>query len=227
MSTEYADTTHAQVRETITRLQSPIPDLGTLLPLLAAPLACIQLLPPRFRNYNTTPITAETFSISRHIPALQRALLEHVLPAWEPVLKLEDTYELIEQYFYPDAISFASPAAGQLALYAYDALLSISMRDYSIRLLAKLCKSYPVDVLHSVLFSDSISTPGGRRSISWEDCVRDVISIPAKVANYMAGRSDIPSVLEHGTYFADVSIRTENLIHTSSAKKLQGRFHLQ
>ncbi|RPD65882.1 hypothetical protein L226DRAFT_500049 [Lentinus tigrinus ALCF2SS1-7] len=222
MSTEYADATQAQIRETLTRLQSPIPDLTTLLPLLVAPLACVGLLPPRFRDYDIAPISSDAFSILRHIPALQRALLEHIVPAWEPVLQQEDKYQLIEQYFCPDAISFASPAAGQFALYAYSTLLSISMRDSSVWLLAKLCKSYPIDVLHSVLFSSGTSVSSSRHSISWEDCVRDVISVPAKVANYMAGRSDIPSVLEHGMYFSDVSIRTEALIYVlSSANKSQ------
>ncbi|KAI0721524.1 telomere length regulation protein-domain-containing protein [Cerioporus squamosus] len=212
MSAEHADTTQAQIRETITRLQAPIPDLATLLPLIAAPLATMGLLPPRFRVYNTTPISTDASSIQRHIPALQRALLEHVIPTWEPALLQEGKYEMVEQYFCPDSISFASPAAGQLAMHAYSTLLSTPLRDYSVRLLAKLCRAYPVDVLHS-----------GRRSITWEDCVQDVVSVPAKVANYMGGRSDIPSVLEHGTYFANVSMRTESLIYVSSAKKTQDR----
>ncbi|TFK90973.1 telomeric DNA binding protein [Polyporus arcularius HHB13444] len=224
MSAEYADATQGQIRETIARLQSPIPDLAALLPLLAAPLATVGLLPPRFRVYNNTPITADASSIQRHISALQRALLEHVVPAWEPALLQEEKYELVEQYFCPDSISFASPAAGQLALYAYSTLLSIPLKDYSVRLLAKLCRSYPIDVLHSVMFSSiGTSVSGRHRSISWEDCVRDVVSVPAKVANYMAGRPDIPSVLEHGTYFANVSTRTETLIFVSSSKTSQDR----
>ncbi|KAM5539117.1 hypothetical protein V8D89_007340 [Ganoderma adspersum] len=221
MSTDFSDASLTQMRETIARLQSPILDLPTLLSLLAAPLACIGLLPPRFRQYNASQMTGEAFNVSRHIPPLQRALLERVIPTWEPLLLQESSFELVEQYFCPDAMSFASPAAGQVALYAYSTLLSVRLQDHAVRLLAKLCKAYPVDVLHSVLFP--VGGTSGRHTISWEDCVRDIIAVPAKVANYMGGRRDMPSVLELGPYYANVNVRTETLIFNSCAKPSQER----
>lgn len=220
MSMEYADATFAQVRETITRLQSPVPELSTLLALLAAPLASLSILPPRFRLHNTSPIPPNALNISRHIPPLQRALLEHVIPTWEPVLTQENSYELIEQYFCPDAMSFAIPAAGQLALYAYSTVLSLPINDYSVRLLAKLCKAYPVDVLHTIVHAKGASS--SRHSISWEDCVRNVVAVPAKVANFMADRRDMPVELEQGKYFDDVSSRTECLIYAASSMQTKG-----
>ncbi|KAI1790782.1 telomere length regulation protein-domain-containing protein [Ganoderma leucocontextum] len=221
MSADFADASLTQIRETISRLQSPIPDLPTLLSLLAAPLACIGLLPPRFRQYKVSQIDNEAFNVQRHIPPLQRALLEHVIPTWEPLLMQESSYELVEQYFCPDAMSFASPAAGQIALYAYPTLLSVRLQDHAVHLLAKLCKAYPIDVLHSVLFPGGGTS--GRHPITWEDCVRDVVAVPAKVANYMGDRRDIPSVLELGPYYANVSVRTETLVFTSCAKSSQER----
>lgn len=220
MSADFSDASLTQIRETIARLQSPIPDLPTLLSLLATPLACLRLLPPRFRQYNVSQVTGEAFTVSRHIPPLQRALLEHVIPAWEPLLLQESSYELVEQYFCPDAMSFASPAAGQIALYAYSTLLSARLQDHAVRLLAKLCKAYPVDVLHSALFP--VGGMSGRHTITWEDCVRDVMAVPTKVANYMGGRRDMPSALELGPYYANVSVRTETLIFNSCAKPSQG-----
>ena len=134
----------------------------------------------------------------------------------------ESSYELVEQYFCPDAMSFASPVAGQIALYAYSTLLSVRLQDYSVRLLAKLCKAYPIDVLHSVLFLAGGTF--GRHTITWEDYVRDVVAIPAKVANHTGNRRDLPSSLELGPYYANVSVRTETLIFISCAKPSQGRF---
>ena len=78
------------------------------------------------------------------------------------------------------------------------------------------------DVLHAILFSSSNTVPSGRHIISWEDCVRNVVAVPAKVANYMGERRDVPSVLEHGPYFADVSIRTEHLVFVSRTERSQG-----
>ncbi|KAI0336269.1 telomeric DNA binding protein [Cubamyces sp. BRFM 1775] len=221
MSTEYHDATLAQIREVISRLQSPISDLQTLLSLLATPLASIGLLPPRFRNYEDSSIPPGAFNIPRHAPPLQRALLEHVLPTWERVLVQENAYTLIEQYFCPDAMSFASPSARQIALYAYSTILSTPLQDYSVHLLAKLVKGYPIDVLHSILLPHSSQVPSGRHSISWEDCVRNVVAVPAKVANYMGERRDIPPMLEHGPYYTDVSIRMEHLIFVSRTERSQ------
>ncbi|KAI0371744.1 telomeric DNA binding protein [Pilatotrama ljubarskyi] len=221
MSAEYNDSALAQIRDVISRLQSPIPDLPTLLSLLAAPLAAIALLPPRFRQYDVSPIPSQAFNVPRHAPLIQRVLLEHVIPVWKPMLLEENAYDLVEQYFCPDAMSFASPAARQLALYAYSAILSSTLTDHSIRLLAKLAKAYPIDVLHSILFSNSHGAPFGRHSLSWEDCVRNVIAVPAKVANYMGERRDTPNVLQHGPYFADVSKRTEHLVYSSRTERSQ------
>ncbi|OBZ75644.1 hypothetical protein A0H81_04556 [Grifola frondosa] len=218
MSAEYTETTLAQIRDLIARLQSPVPDLPTLQQLLAAPLGSIGLLQPRFRKYNVSPL--DGFSIPRHMPPLQRALLEHIIPTWHLVLVQEDSYGLVEQYFCPDAMSFTSPAAGQVAVYAYSTILSLPLRDYSVRLLAKLCKAYPIDVLHSVVFSShSKGASSGKNVVTWEDCVRNVVAVPAKVANATEGKRDIPPELEHGTYFNNVSVRCECLISSLSASR--------
>ncbi|KAI8998869.1 telomere length regulation protein-domain-containing protein [Trametes punicea] len=223
MSAEYNDTTLAHIRDVISRLQSPIPDVSTLLPLLASPLASLGLLPPRFRKYVLSPLPSEAFDVPRYAPLLQRALLEHVIPVWEPVLVQENAYDLVEQYFCPDTISFASATARQLALYAYSTLLSVPLKDCSLRLLAKLVKGYPVDVLHAVVFSHRSNTSSSRYSVSWEDCVRNVVAVPVKVANYMGERRDVPNALEHGPYFRDVSVRTEHLIFSSRTERSQER----
>ncbi|KAI0816063.1 hypothetical protein BC628DRAFT_1150836, partial [Trametes gibbosa] len=223
MSAEYNDATLAQIREVISRLQSPIPDLPTLLSLLTAPLASIGLLPPRFRVHDISPLPPHAFDVARHAPLLQRALLEHVIPTWEPALTKEDAYELVEQYFSPDSMSFASPAAKQVALCAYSTIVSTALQDYAVRILAKLVKAYPVDVLYISQFSGASSAAHVRHAINWEDHVRNVVAVPTKVANFMGERRATPSSLEYGPYFADVSVRIERLVYTSRAERSQDR----
>ncbi|TFY68920.1 hypothetical protein EVJ58_g735 [Rhodofomes roseus] len=213
--------THAaisQVKDLIGRLQSPVADLSVLLHLLAAPLGCIGLLPPRYQKYDVEPLPKDSLNLPRHVPLLQRALIEHVVPTWEAALVEEDCYDLVEQYFCPDAMSFASSAAGQAALLAYSTILSSPIHDSSIRLLVKLCRAYPIDVLHSVVFSSK----GKLNEVAWEDCVRNIIALPVKVANVLGARGGIPASLQFDTYFNNVSLRCERLIYTLSSDSSRG-----
>ncbi|OCH95315.1 telomeric DNA binding protein [Obba rivulosa] len=219
MSTaEYLDVTLSQIQNIIAHLQSTIPNTSTLIQLLSVPLATIGLLPPRYRRRDDETLSSKGFDIDRHIPPLQRALLEHVIPNWEPILSQEKALDLVEQYFCPDSISFASPAARRVALHAYSTILSLPLTQYSIRLLARLCKSYPIDVLHSVVYSGYDNSSSGKHTITWEDCVRNVAAIPAKVANAVAVSTEIPHDLEQGTYFDQLSMRCEHLMHRLSSK---------
>ncbi|KAI0948359.1 hypothetical protein AcV7_009125 [Taiwanofungus camphoratus] len=219
MSTEFTDAALAQIREIINCLQSPIADSTALLRLLSTPLARIGLLPPRFRQYDDPSSCSGDFDAPRHIPLLQRAILQHVIPAWEPVLMQEDAYTLVEQYFCPDSISFTSPASGQVAVHAYSTILALPLTESAIRLLAKLSKAYPIDVLHSAVFLERSKGLSGKQDITWEDCVRNIAAVPAKVANALRGKDDIPPELEYGTYFNGVSVRCEYLISTLSASR--------
>lgn len=222
MSTEFTDAALAQIREIINCLQSPIADSTALLRLLSTPLARIGLLPPRFRQYDDPSSCSGDFDAPRHIPLLQRAILQHVIPAWEPVLMQEDAYTLVEQYFCPDSISFTSPASGQVAVHAYSTILALPLTESAIRLLAKLSKAYPIDVLHSAVFLERSKGLSGKQDITWEDCVRNIAAVPAKVANALRGKDDIPPELEYGTYFNGVSVRCEYLISTLSASRSRG-----
>ena len=220
MSSEASEAAVAQIKDVITRLQSPVSDISTLLCLLAAPLNCIGLLPPRFTKYDTESLSKDHFSIAKHLPSIQRALLEHVIPAWEPTLLEEGYHELVEQYFCPDAISFASRAAGQVAVLAYSTILSSTIHEPAVRLLVKLCRAYPIDVL----FSAIASSKGKLKEVTWEDCVRNVAALPVKVANAMGPRGSIPAELQLDTYFNNLSLRCERLMFTLSNGPLTGGY---
>ena|ERR1700722_8720513 len=205
------------LREVIRQLQSPIPELTTLLSLLAAPLDKLHILPPCYRKYNLNPLPDGIISIPKHFPQIHRALLVHVIPTWGSTLAAENAVPLLEQYFCPDIFSFSSPAAGEIALLAYSSILSVRLTQESIQLLARLSKEYPIDRLHFVIFSQT-SIPSIKAFATWEDCVRSLVAVPAKVANALEGKFSIPVHLEHATYFNNMSVRCEVLTHSLSLK---------
>ncbi|KAI0078993.1 telomeric DNA binding protein [Panus rudis PR-1116 ss-1] len=212
---EYDEITLTQIRETISRLQAPIPDLSTLLALLSGALDTIGLLPPRFLRYNSLPLSKGAVNVSKHVPILQRALLEHVIPTWEQALKEEHAYELVEQYFCPDSFSFSTPYAAEIALHAYSTILSLPLTEYSLQFFVRLSKSYPIDVLWTTIFRGSRSVVENRE-LTWQDYVRNIASIPVKVANSLDHLPTIPPELEVGNYFSNMSRRCEVLIHNLS-----------
>ncbi|KAJ6547365.1 telomere length regulation protein-domain-containing protein [Mycena capillaripes] len=203
-----------QVEQIISRLQTAVSDVSTVLGLLCGPLDCIGLLPPQFRRYNVEPLSPGAVNIPRHVPALQREILRHIGPTWEVALAEKDAEPLLEQYFCPDAFSFASSAAGDITVLAYSTILSLPLTDYSIRLLVRLSERYPIDRLHAAVFSHHTQT--AKRTLGWEDCVRNIAAIPARVANSLQGKG-VPSQLEHGFYFDAVCKRCECIIASLSA----------
>lgn len=185
-----------------------ITDLQTLLQLLCGPLQSVGLLPPQFRKY-TNSSNAKTRNIIKQYPTIQRTLLEKILPAWDHIIAEHGLSAIIDQYFCPDAFSFASDVAGQVVLMSYSTILSTPFNEFSIRFLSRLAKEYPVDRLHQAVTKEG--------AIKWEDYVRNVIVVPAKVANFLGGKGDIPDDLENGSYFNHLCLRTEQLIASTSA----------
>lgn len=216
------DNTQGLARDVIDQLQRPIFDISTLLGLLSGPLDSLGLLPPQFGRYNNAQLPQGAISVSRHVPSIQRALLEHIVPTWDTALVDENATLLLEQYFCPDSFSFASPMAGEVALLAYSTILSQPLTVYAIHLLARLTAEYPVDRLHTAIFSRK--TRDQEQMLAWEDCIRNVVVVPGKVANMTAGKIPIPPLLEHGTYYDNVCVRCESLIFSLSSKGSKGMF---
>ncbi|KAG5644996.1 hypothetical protein DXG03_007273 [Asterophora parasitica] len=96
----------------------------------------------------------------------------------------------------------------------------VPLTPYAIHLLTRLSSEYPVDRLHSALFSSHTDHPSARM-LAWEDCIRSVMMIPGKVSNAIAGKGDVPPQLEHGTYYNNVCIRTEFLVLTLAGSSSQ------
>ncbi|KAG0705158.1 telomere length regulation protein-domain-containing protein, partial [Suillus ampliporus] len=211
----------AQIKLVVDSLQSPISDLQILLSLLCRPLDSVGLLPPQWRRFNLEPIQGpRALDIAKAFPPLQRALIEHVLPTWSTVLADEGHLPLADQYFCPDAFAFALSAAGDVVLCAYSTLLSSVLTEESIRLLAKLSTQYPVDRLHTAAFAGNDSS--ARKSVRWDDSLRNVSAVPLKAANAVEMR-DLPPELELATYFNSLSTGTERLVFTLSRSPSQDR----
>lgn len=210
----------ATLHDVASQLQTRIAKYQTLLPLLCLPLTRVNLLPPQFRRFNSLPSEDVRIDIAKVFPPIQRALLESILPTWETVLEEEGCSALTQQYFCPDAFSNASAPAGEVALCAYSTILSLPLHQRCVDLLLRLAKEYPIDRLfHAVC---TIHDPA-RRSVSWDDCLRNTFAVPAKIANAFRGQ-DIPADLDLPDYYNNLSIRTELLIYLLSRHGFPGQY---
>lgn len=213
------------VAETISHLQRHISDRDTLLSLLAAPLEALNILPPVFFRFssnfysNSASISAD---VSKHIPRIQGILLGHIAPVWLDPLRKDGFEQILYQYFCPDV--FSSPVQTQItvqtALQAYLSILPTKICPFQVELLRRLRSSYPLDRLHAALFSNQDGKPGipsailnSKNLVVWEDVVRCVVSVPAKVTNFYGGiATDPPSDFNPDNYFTQLSQRVEILI---------------
>ncbi|KAJ3844507.1 telomere length regulation protein-domain-containing protein [Lentinula raphanica] len=209
----------SEVRRLIDNLQHPVSDYATLLSLITAPLDCLSLLPPRFRQYNVNPLPSGSIRTSVHIPLFQRVLLQHIFPTWDSEIQQQDDLSVLDQYFCPDIFLSASSVAGEIATLAYGTILSLLFTDHSMRLLARLSKEYPIDRLHHYIFSRQDSPI--KLNQVWEDCIQNVVAVPAKVGNYCGSKKlEVPSSLRHGRYFNDLSVRCEVLVSKYSPERV-------
>lgn len=200
------------LQDVIERLGTPVTDIHELLPLLCVPLNSIGHLPPQYRRFATLTLSNNAGPVTKVFPVLQHILLEKILPVWGNVFEEEGCTPLVQQYFCPDACVNATLAAGDVALCAYPSILSHPLNQYSVDLLLKLAREYPIDRLYGAI---TTIPDMARRSVAWDECLRDVFAIPSKVANALSGR-DIPSQLGMPDYIDDLCLRCDALLHSLS-----------
>jgi len=208
-------------KQILDALQSPIPDLETLLTLLARPLESIGLLQTRFQRYALEKLPKRAFSIPKHLPVVQRVLLQNVLPSWEGPLHEGEALGIAEQFLCP--IPSNSRNAPRTALEAYTTILSTPFNTFSVRYLSQLTRSYSVRTLFDCVFDVN---PPDIAAIRWEDYVRTVISVPVKVANFCGREYPIPENLRYDTYITDLCSHTGEIIWglSSPGSGSQGKF---
>ena len=213
--------TQDDVKQILDSLQSSIPDLETLLNLLARPLESIGLLQTQFQKYVPQKLPKGSFSIPKHLTVIQRALLQNVLPSWDSTLDEENVLEIAEQFLCPSPSP--SQNAIRTALEAYTTILSIPFNTFSIRYLSRLTRSYHIQLLFDCVLD---SNPPDIAAIRWEDCVRAIISLPTKVANFCGHEHSVPENLQYDAYVADLCSHTERIIWrlSSSGSNSRGKF---
>jgi telomere length regulation protein len=134
---------------------------------------------------------------------------------------------LVEQWFIPDAFSYTSPATGEVTVNAYKSILSLPFTPYSMDLLARLTKAYPLDRLHTTVFSRPSKDSSPRQTtLAWEDVVKSILSVPARVANFVEGKGELPKDLEQGSYFDNLCVRCEALLWKLPEERKEGASHL-
>ena len=209
------------LKQILDALQSPISDLETLLALLARPLESIGLLQTRFQKYALEKLPKGSFNIPKHLPVIQRALLQNILPSWDSTLHEENALEISDQFFCPTPS--VSQNASRTALEAYSTILSTPFNTFSVRYLSQLTRSYPIQTLFDCVFD---LNPPNIAAIRWEDCIRAVISVPTKVANFCGHNHPVPDNLQYGNYTTDLSMHTEDIIWklSSPGPSPQGKF---
>ncbi|KAF9793253.1 telomere length regulation protein-domain-containing protein [Thelephora terrestris] len=200
------------VKHILDSLQSPISDLETLLNLLARPLESIGLLQTRFQNHVSEKLPKGSFNIPKHLPVIQRALLQSILPSWDSALRESNVIEIADQFLCPK--SPTSQNAIRTALEAYTTILSIPFNTFSIQYLSRLASSYHIQILFDCLFD---SNPQNIAAIRWEDCVRTVISVPTKVANFCGHEHSVPGNLRYDAYVAELCSHTEAIVWALSS----------
>lgn len=210
-----------RVNELLKQLQAPVANLTTLFALLSTPLEAIGLLPPQFRHCVSSPLPEGAVDVRKHIPFLQRIILEHIAPTWDVLIAEKHADSLLEQYFCPDGFSNASICSGEVAISAYSTLVSSALEGFSMRMLERLTVQYPLDRLHTAVFAgkhlDVVATES-----RWQDCVHSLTGVPAKVANAAGNKNPIPRALEHGFYFNSICTRCEQLIFELAKQNSKG-----
>lgn len=219
-------TTSDAIRDVISQLETPVPDVDTLLVVLTSILHDIGLLPPQYAQHNTRPLRPGAVHVPKHIATIQGLIITHIEPTWGSVLKELKAEHLLKQFFCPDSFSFTSPKSGDIALTAHSTILSLPISEYTAMMLSDLCREYPIDRVYSAVFPPHMAGRE-RQNLVWEDHVRNLAAVPAKVANALGPLNSIPPALEHGAYFHHLSLRCECLIRSLALADAVGNEHTQ
>lgn len=204
------------IRTYLARLANPIPELADVISLLCAPLQVLDLLPRNYRNTSTTSFRRAPDrwkDVVKRLPAVHSAFISHVLPVWyEYLVKDRHHHQLVLQLFAPD--SNHSQHSGIVAVTAYSSLISHPIQLFSIQTLAVLVKRYPIDNIYDIILGPTSSIEPRKQIAAWEECVRCIAALPAKVSNWMGTSSNgtVPREVETVYYQQELCRRTEHLI---------------
>lgn len=184
-------------------LRQPFSSTESLTSALSIVLSSLDLHPT---SIPPTSVPTETLrAIQRYLPSIQISLLTSTLPTFLHALN-EREIELVDRFFCPP--KFASLGAlrlgREIAGISYSSLptllstkqvggeigsqgIPIPSRDYLLRILGGLVGGYGINDLYWSVWGSGneaeSSKDGGLRVLRWEESVKALTSLPAKVAN--------------------------------------------
>jgi telomere length regulation protein len=192
-------------------LEQDVQEISVLLRALCTPLHALRLLPSKYKSYVDEQLHMPLKVTDRHISRIQSALLQRVLPTWEQELKDRSSLDIVECWLSPPLAESRSTAL--IVIEAYASLVVIPLNKAITNRLARLFELHPIEVLHRHVFTHS-DQRGQSPQLRWDESIRTVFSIPAKVANAAAAQKfDVPAILEHGPFFTRIAASVECLIN--------------
>ncbi|KZV98748.1 hypothetical protein EXIGLDRAFT_285525 [Exidia glandulosa HHB12029] len=203
------------VRDVVKALSQPVSDVDALLELLIAPLDALHLVPRGLHRPRAGDASLEPAAVARAFPELQRLVILKIAPVWSHD-ESSNVSVLLEQYFVP--VSVPPRAYGEcIALLSYSTILANPLSAWSLPVLEKLSRTYSLADLHWAAFSGPLWNSDAKRMLAWEDAIRLVPSVPARVANSRQDL-DVPRALQNVPYLSKLCNEVYDLVNGSSLK---------
>lgn len=196
-----------------TLLAEPLTSTNQLFSLIVPPLARLDLLHDQPELLERFPSPAAEGSddapkfFKRQLGLVQKALVERVWPDWEAAVAAEEGDEaakvILERWFVP--ASFEDPRHAEVALSAYAVLSSLlSSRatpplqrrslELVFSLLARLASAFSLKEAYVAILGQPEEKNGltndSQAAERWERVVKDLLSLPTKVANAWGALAD-------------------------------------
>ena len=207
--TSYFAMDPSDARDILRNLRAPIADVDALLALLGPPLNAFGLVPRGTR----LPIHGASFdrtAIASIFPELQRAVLVDIAPVWQSALRGAGYDQLLDQFFCPVAV--AARGHGEcVAVLAYSTLLSNPLDTWGLAMLEQVCNAYSLSDLYWGVFSGPLWTTISQQTLTWEDLVRFIPTVPARVANALGGKN-CPPALEYTPFNRRLCLEFHDLV---------------
>ncbi|WRT70193.1 uncharacterized protein IL334_007187 [Kwoniella shivajii] len=183
-------------------------------------------------------------SLSRYLPSIQLILLNDIIPTFYHALD-QRYQESLKAFFAPSRLTDGLPTRRQIALCSYITLpgylnnpkqgqsqqaLGKPSRGFLISILESLTVTYGIDDLYYAIYKEDDKgkqkETGGKKELEWEEAIRSIVGIPAKVGNAIGrwnsegGAVDVPNGLGPKAYFDRLTVKLETLMYELSQRSI-------
>lgn len=192
------------LRELRDTLRIDIPDVDSFAFALSSALHTIDLHPtsaPGGSSRSSGGTSEAIRAVEKYLLAIQVLLLTRSVPTFLHALSSAQK-DLLDRFFVPpkEASSTSLSLGRSIALVSYQTLpallnasaispLPVQSRQYILDVLDRLARTYSIDDLYWCVWSNASGTgiedekERNLRKLKWEEAVKSLMSVPAKVAN--------------------------------------------